>query len=75
MTILVHRQENSSFANFGRALACAVCKCALLCVGCSFRFVLFFCHFSSKLSAVSFFFTLGGNGSSSKNPHFYNKGV
>jgi hypothetical protein len=26
------------------------------------HFVLFFCHFSSKLSAVSFFFTLGGNG-------------
>jgi len=32
----VRRQENSSFANFGRVLACAVCKCAVLCVGCSF---------------------------------------
>ena len=25
--------ENSSFANFGRALACAICKCAVLWVG------------------------------------------
>jgi len=40
MKFLVRRQENSSFADFGRVLACAVCKCAVLCVGCLlFRFV------------------------------------
>jgi len=31
--------RNGSFANFGRVSAWAVCKCAVLCVGCSlFRF-------------------------------------
>jgi len=32
--------ENSSFANFGRALACAICKCAVLWVGFLFFFSL-----------------------------------
>jgi hypothetical protein len=30
-------QKNSSFANFGRALACAICKCAVLWVGFLFK--------------------------------------
>jgi hypothetical protein len=34
----VRGQENSSFANFGRGLACAICKCAVLCGGVSFFF-------------------------------------
>jgi hypothetical protein len=33
-------EKNSSFANFGRALACAICKCAVLCVG-GFHFLVF----------------------------------
>ena len=34
--------KNSSFANFGGESACAVCKCAVLCVGFSlFRFSFF----------------------------------
>jgi len=33
---LVCRQKNSSFANFGRVSACAICKCAVLCGGVSF---------------------------------------
>ena len=53
---LVRRQENSSFANFSRVSACAICKCAVLCVGCSF--FRFFLSLSSKLSAVSFFLGL-----------------
>jgi hypothetical protein len=32
----VRQQENSSFANFGRESACAICECAVLCVGFSF---------------------------------------
>jgi len=31
----VRWQENSSFANFGCGSACAICKCAVLCGGCS----------------------------------------
>jgi len=49
----VRRQENSSFANFGFVSAGAVCKCAVLCVDCSF---------------YRFFLRLVGNGSLSKNP-------
>jgi len=46
----VHRQENSSFANFGRVSTYAVCECAVLCVGIfNFFFVLMqqkiLCHF------------------------------
>ena len=37
------QQENSSFANFGRVSACAVCKCAVLCVG------IFFCLYAAKI--------------------------
>jgi hypothetical protein len=36
---LERQQENSSFANFGRVSACAVCKCAVLCVGIFFVFM------------------------------------
>jgi hypothetical protein len=38
---MVRWQENSSFANFGIVSAGAVCKCAVLCVGC-FRFFYLF---------------------------------
>jgi len=34
----VRQQENSSFANYGRVTACAICKCAVLCVGCHSSF-------------------------------------
>jgi len=54
--LVVHRQENNSFANFGSAMACVVCKCVVLCVGCSlYRFS--FLSFSRKLSAVVVFYT------------------
>ncbi len=39
------QQENSSFANFGRVLACAVCKCAVLCVG-----IFLLCLYAAKIS-------------------------
>jgi len=39
-------QENSSFANFGRVSACAVCKCAVLCVG---IFYFSFCLYVAKI--------------------------
>jgi len=50
----VRRQENSSFANFGRALACAVCKCAVLCVGCSLYRFFFFCLYAANVRCVVF---------------------
>jgi hypothetical protein len=53
---LVRRQENSSFANFGRVLLVRfanVLFCAL-----AVHFIVFlFLSLSSKLSAVSFFYT------------------
>jgi hypothetical protein len=51
----VRRQENSSFANFGCVSVCAVCKCAVLCVGCSFL------YFSLQNYHCRFFFMLVGN--------------
>ena len=54
---LVRRQENSSFANFGRVSVCAVCKCAVLCVGCSL-YLLYFLVFLQQNTAVSFFLHL-----------------
>lgn len=47
----VRRQENSSFANFGRVSACAICKCA----------VSIFLSFCSKITAVVDFSSLVPN--------------
>jgi hypothetical protein len=49
---VVRQQENSSFANLGRGLACAVCKCAVLCVGSSFYLV----FLQQNTAVVGFFF-------------------
>jgi hypothetical protein len=58
--VLVRRQKNSSFANFGRVSACAICKCAVLCVGCSlYRFS--FLSFCSKITDVVGFSSLVPN--------------
>jgi len=51
----VRKQENSSFANFGFLSACAVCKCAVLCVGYSlfsFYFLSISCKFSVRFSVL-----------------------
>jgi hypothetical protein len=53
---LVRRQGNSSFANKGCVSARAVCKCAVLCVGC-FSFSVF----CSKIFEVFGFFRLVAN--------------
>jgi len=53
----VRWQGNSSFANLGRVSACAICKCAVLCVGYSFYGFLFL-SLCSKLSGVSIFLHL-----------------
>jgi len=42
------------FANFGRVSACAICKCAVLCVGIFHFSILSLC---SKLPAVLFSYT------------------
>ncbi|MCB0540041.1 MAG: hypothetical protein KDE33_21165, partial [Bacteroidetes bacterium] len=39
-------QKNGSFANFGCVSACVICKCAVLCVGCSFIFATVICCIS-----------------------------
>jgi hypothetical protein len=56
----VRWQENNSFANFGFVSAGAVCKCVVLCVGCSFN-LLYFLSFCSKITAVVGFFSLVPN--------------
>jgi hypothetical protein len=43
-------QENSSFANLGCESDCAICKCAVLCVG-----TLFFCHGANCSQFLSFY--------------------
>jgi len=50
-------QENSSFANFGRVSACAVCKCAVLWVGC-----FYFLVFLQQIVRCRCFFSLVPNG-------------
>jgi hypothetical protein len=54
----VRQQENSSFANFGRVLAGAVCKCAVLCVGIFHFFSLSLCS-KNFIVIVSLFFFFG----------------
>ena len=58
LTPWVRRQENSSFANFGCVSACGVCKCAVLCVGCSFIWFSFFCLLVANCLFVSVFLHL-----------------
>jgi hypothetical protein len=49
-------EKNSSFANFGRESDCTVCKCAVLCMSCSY-----FLSFCSKIIDVIVIFTLVPN--------------
>jgi len=57
MNKLVCRKENNSFANFGRELVCAVCKCVVLCVGCSYYLVILQQNYHCR-----WFFSLVPNG-------------